>query len=172
MDRNGRIAAAGHVHEDLLAELMAHPYFRRRPPRSAGREDFGDEFTDRLYDRARRRGLSPADVVATATAFTARSIAGAYRRFGPKRIDEVLLCGGGAANATLVEMLRGLPGVGAVRTTDDLGIGADAKEAVSFAVLAARTIRGAAGNVPGATGADRPVVLGKIVPARGANLLS
>jgi len=163
-DRNGRLARRGRVRPRLLDELMAHRYLRRRPPKTTGREDFGADFADAFIARARRRGADAADVVATATAFTARSIAEAYRRFLPRRPDEVILCGGGARNPALVNMLAGaLPGV-RVRPSDELGIDADAKEAVCFAVLAAATVRGRANNVPAATGAARPVVLGKIIP--------
>jgi anhydro-N-acetylmuramic acid kinase len=169
-DKDGRMAAGGTVQPDLLARLMRHPYLRRRPPKTTGREEFGTQFTDSLYDGATRR-FAPKDVAATATMFTAASIADAYARFLPGPVDEVILCGGGARNATLVDMLRRelrrrLPRAPAVRLMDELGLNADAKEAVSFAVLAAATIRGQAGNVPSATGASRPAVLGKIVPGR------
>jgi anhydro-N-acetylmuramic acid kinase len=163
-DKDGKMAARGRVDAKLLAGLMQHRYLRRRPPKSTGREEFGVEFSTKLYARTVARGMEPQDLIATATAFTARSIAEAYRRFLPGRPDEVILCGGGARNPTLVEMIRAeFPGsrVGAM---DEWGINADAKEAISFALLARETIRGAAGNVPAATGARRRVVLGKIVP--------
>jgi anhydro-N-acetylmuramic acid kinase len=99
------------------------------------------------------------------TAFTARTIAQAYRRFLPALPDEVILCGGGAHNGTLVEMLRSELADVKMLSTDDFGISVDAKEAVSFAVLAWATIKGMPNNVPGATGAEQPVILGKIVPA-------
>ena len=164
-DRGGRLAAAGEVDELLLAELMRHRFLRRRPPKSTGREEFGWEYADDLYRRARRRRVAPRDVLATVTAFTAASIAEAYRRFLRGDVREVILCGGGARNPTLVRMLRRRLHPAKVRMCDEFGISADAKEAVSFAVLAAATVRGQAGNVPAATGARRPVVLGKIVPA-------
>lgn len=165
-DRGGRAAARGRVNEPLLAELMRHGFIRRRPPKSTGREEFGWHFAEAVYRRARRRRVGVADILATVTAFTAESIARAYRRFLPGRPDEVILCGGGARNRTLVAMLRERLRDAKVIVSDDLGISADAKEAVSFAVLAAATIRGLAGNVPAATGAKRPVVLGKIIPGR------
>ena len=164
-DRNGRMAAKGTVDSDLLKEALRHPFFRRRPPKSTGREEFGQSYCDWFCAEARKRRLSDADTVAAATAFTASTIAGAYRRFLPALPDEVILCGGGAHNATLVSLLReALPGV-RICTTNDFGIDVDAEEAVAFAILAATTIRGMANNVPSATGADGPVVLGKIVPA-------
>jgi anhydro-N-acetylmuramic acid kinase len=162
-DAGGRIAARGRVDERLLAELLRHPYLARRPPKSTGRETFGAPLTDALWRRARRR-LGAADFVATLTAFTAASIADAYRRFLPRPIDEVILCGGGARNRTLVAHLGEALRPARVLVTDALGLSADAKEAVSFAILAYATVRGTANNVPSATGARRPVVLGKVVP--------
>ena len=167
-DRDGRLAARGRVLDPLLAELMRHAYLSRRPPKSTGREDFGLAFADELYERATSAGATGEDAIATATALTARSIAHAYERFLPGRPDEMVLCGGGGRNPTLVEMLRREAVVGRVLTVDELGIPSDAKEAVAFAVLACETVRGVAANVPAATGADTPVVLGKIVPGRGA----
>jgi len=164
-DRNGKMAARGEVDTKLLNEMLKHPFFRRRPPKSTGREEFGDAFAEGIYRRARKKGLADADVAATATAFTANTIARAYRRFLPAMPDELILCGGGAHNDTLVEMLRSeLPQV-TMLSTEDFGISVDAKEAISFAILAWATIKGMANNVPAATGAAGPVVLGKIIPA-------
>jgi anhydro-N-acetylmuramic acid kinase len=165
-DRGGAMAAKGTVHEKLLKEMLRHPFLRRRPPKSTGREEFGQQYCEWLYGKARKEGLLPDDVVATATAFTASAIASAYRRFLPVMPDEMILCGGGAHNATLVRMLqRRLEGV-RIRSTDDFGIDVDAKEAVSFAILAYATIKGIANNIPRVTGASEAVVLGKIVPGR------
>jgi len=163
-DRDGMMAAKGTVHEGLLKEMLRHPFFRRRPPKSTGREQFGQPYCEWFYDKARREGLLPEDLVATATAFTASSIAQAYRRFLPRLPDEMILCGGGAHNATLVRMLQQRLENVRIRSTDEFGINVDAKEAVSFAILAYATIKGIANNVPGATGANEPVVMGKIVP--------
>ena len=165
-DAGGRIAARGTVDETLLAELARHPYLARRPPKSTGREIFGTTFADAVYDRARGRRIAPRDILATVTAFTAESIARAYQRHLTGGVDEVILCGGGARNRTLVKRLQALVAPAKVMRTNDLGLDADAKEAVSFAVLAYETMRGRPGNVPAATGASRPVVLGKIVPGR------
>ncbi len=164
-DRNGRRARASRVHEELLDELLQHPFLRRRWPKTTGREDFGAAFTQRLERRGRALRISGNDLIATATAFTCRAISRACERL-PGRVDELILCGGGSRNATLVEMLRQALAPARVRIMDELGLDADAKEAVSFAILAAETIRGRPGNVPSATGARRPVVLGKIVPGR------
>ncbi|MFH1716235.1 MAG: anhydro-N-acetylmuramic acid kinase [Planctomycetota bacterium] len=164
-DRGGRIAATGTVDRKLLDEMLRHPFLKRRPPKSTGREEFGAAFTERIYRRAEGKGLAHADIVATVTAFTAISIARAYRRFLPKMPDEVIVCGGGAHNNTLIGMLRSeLPEV-KMLTTGDFGISVDAREAISFAVLAWATLKGIANNVPGATGAEKPAVLGKIIPA-------
>ena len=164
-DRDGKMAGRGTVDRRLLSELLRHPFLRRRPPKSTGREEFGDFFAERIYRRAAKKGLADADIVATVTAFTAATIARAYRQFLPALPDELILCGGGACNRALVEMLRSeLPEV-KMLWSDDFGISADAKEAVSFAILAWATIKGLANNIPTATGAEKPVVLGKIVQA-------
>ena len=163
-DRQGKTAASGSVHKDLLQELLKHPYLRRRPPKSTGREQFGWQYTDAFYHNALKKNLNFADMAATVTAFTAVSIAQAYRRFLPQMPHEIILCGGGRRNLTLVNMLqRQLKGVN-IFLMDELGINGDAKEAVSFAILAAAAIKGAAGNIPGATGAEQAVILGKIIP--------
>jgi anhydro-N-acetylmuramic acid kinase len=167
-DRAGAMAARGTVCQALLEKWMRHKYFRRRPPKTTGREDFGVEFADGLFAACRDAGLCDADILATVTALTARSIAQAYRRFLAGAVDEVIVCGGGGWNDTLLAMLRGELAragmTGRVVRMDDMGLSADAKEAVSFAILAAQTIRGLSGNVPSATGASRPAILGKIVP--------
>jgi len=164
-DRGGAMAARGRVDDALLAELMGHGFLRRRPPKSTGREQFGRTFAEDVYRRARKRGVGPLDILATVTAFTAASIADAYRRLLPGGVDEAILCGGGAHNRTLASMLQERLCPVRVTTTDEFGISVDAKEAVSFAILAAHTIRGAEGNVPAATGARCGVILGKIIPA-------
>jgi len=163
-DRGGALAARGEVNAELLGQMMRHRFLRRRPPKSTGRDQFGFSYADRLYERAVSMGLRAADIAATVTAFTAASIAEAYRRFLPALPDEVVLCGGGAHNATLVEMLaRQLGGV-CIRRTDQFGLSVDAKEAVCFAILAYAAIKGLANNIPSATGAAEAVVMGKIVP--------
>ena len=165
-DRGGAMAAKGTVYEPLLHEMLRHPFFRRRPPKSTGREQFGQQYCEWLYSKARKEGLMPEDIVATATAFTASTIASAYRKFLPAMPDEMILCGGGTHNATLVRMLQSaLEGV-RIRSTDEFGIDVDAKEAVSFAILAYATIHGVPNNLPRVTGASEPVVMGKIVPGR------
>ncbi len=170
-DRDGRLAARGRVSEKLLAEVMAHSFLRRSPPKTTGREEFGEMFVSRLLASARRMRLRAEDTVATATAFTAESIADAYRRFvfpklrpSEQRGLQIILGGGGAKNPTLRRMLTERIGAGELLTHEDFGIANGAKEALAFAILAHETLLGRPANVPSATGARRAVVLGKIVP--------
>ena len=159
-DRNGALAAKGKINHKLLAQLMSDEYYERLPPKSAGREQYGVEFCKSL----KKSKLSSADLIATATALTATTIAEGVRRFAGTA-EELIASGGGVHNATLMGMLRSLlPGV-AVATTDDFGIPGDAKEAIAFALLAYRTWKGKSGNVPSATGAKHSVILGSITPA-------
>jgi anhydro-N-acetylmuramic acid kinase len=164
-DRDGRIGAAGKVHRPTLRRLMKAAYFRRVPPKTTGRELFGRDFAEKLLKRARADGLCDSDIIATATDFTAASIADAYNRHLPAKPDEVILCGGGARNPSLVAMLtERLVGM-KVMTLDEYGMDPDAKEAISFAMLARLTARNESGNAPPATGASHPVILGNITPA-------
>jgi anhydro-N-acetylmuramic acid kinase len=172
-DRHGRWAARGVVSQKLLGELMRYPYLRRRPPKTTGREEFGEPFVQKFLNSARRFKLPAADVIATATAFTATSIADAHDRFVFKKLAsstrprlEIILGGGGAKNPTLRKMLADRVAPSRVLTQDDLGYSNAAKEALAFAVLAHETLQGQPTNVPAATGARHPVVLGKIVAAR------
>jgi anhydro-N-acetylmuramic acid kinase len=169
-DEDGAWAASGKVDHALLAELMAHPFLSRRPPKTTGREQFGVHYANELWSRAQSQGISDADLVATLTAFTAESIADAYRRFLPQMPDEVILGGGGAKNPILLALLREALDPIAVTTHEALGIPDDAKEALAFAVLAYETLHGRAGNLPNCTGASRRTVLGKIT--LGANCQS
>lgn len=166
MDKNGEIASKGRIDSGLLDHLMESPFIRKKPPKTTGREQFGDEFVQAYLRKARSRQLKMADIVATTTAFTAESIAYNYRRFVYPRsdIDEVILSGGGAKNHTLVRLLRDrlqLP----VLFHENFGIPSEAKEAIAFAILGNQTIEGRPGNVPSATGASRAVPLGVICPS-------
>jgi anhydro-N-acetylmuramic acid kinase len=170
-DRDGRWAAQGQVSTRLLAQMMSHPYLRRRPPKTTGREEFGEMFLRPTLRLARRLRLRDEDIAATVTAFTAASIADAYRRFVFPRLSrsqlaklEIVLGGGGAKNPTLRRMLAERIEAGKLLTHEDFGIANAAKEALAFAILAHETLLGRASNVPSATGARRAVVLGKIVP--------
>jgi anhydro-N-acetylmuramic acid kinase len=170
-DRNGRWAARGKVSEKLLTEMMSHPFLRKRPPKTTGREEFGEPFVQKILRSARRMRLSAEDMVATTTAFTASSITEAYRRFDLPKLNQaqlkklqIILGGGGAKNPSLRRMLEErLPHI-EFFTHEDFGIANSAKEALAFAILAHETLAGRPGNVPSATGARRAVVLGKIVP--------
>jgi len=154
-DRGGRIAAQGNLNRPLLDDLLADPYYRSKPPKSAGREQYGAEFVARL----KQTGLPLPDLIATATVLTASTIAMAAAPFAP---DELIVSGGGTHNPQILSHLAAfLPGV-ALATSADYGIDVDAKEAIAFAVLAYRTWRRRPSNLPSATGARRPVILGKI----------
>jgi anhydro-N-acetylmuramic acid kinase len=167
-DRNGRLAARGEPLERVLRELLRNPYFRQKPPKTAGREQFGREFGREFLRLCRRADEN--DIIATATALTARSIGMAVQRFvlpmvePPARFREFVVSGGGTKNATLMRMIREEQArlKLRVRTTDDLGMPSEAKEAAAFALLAYQTWRRLPSNVPSATGADRPAVLGKV----------
>ncbi len=156
-DRGGKIAASGKPDLPLLNALLKDAYYRRQPPKSAGREEYGEDFVERI----RRSGVSALDQVATATALTARTIALAVRRHQAGATD-LIVSGGGVHNPQIMAHLAGyLPGVG-ISTSSEHGVDADAKEAVAFAVLAHATWKRRPGNLPSATGASRPVILGDI----------
>jgi len=165
LDKDGAMAAKGVVIDEFLDYLLGHPYFNEPPPKSTGREDFGPE----VYLRdaiASRRDKRPEDILATVTTAVAYSIVRAFNRFVKPNYDisRFLISGGGAYNQTLVKRIKaGLPGI-TVRLTDSYGIPADAREAVAFAILANETVCGTPSNVPQATGASHPCVLGKITP--------
>lgn len=164
-DRDGKIAASGRVLDGVIAQLMRAPFFRQKPPRTAGREEFGQKYAQRLLQLC--RGAGKGDVVATATALTGRSIADALRRFVVRKhgqYREMVVSGGGANNPTLMAMLRNeIAPLGiALRFSDEFGVPSEAKEALAFAVLAYETWHGRPSNVPSATGAKRAVILGKI----------
>jgi anhydro-N-acetylmuramic acid kinase len=169
-DRGGKIAASGEALDRVIDDILRRPFFRRTPPKAAGREEFGREFVREFFEscgRARKQ-----DVVATATALTARSIADAVRRFVVKPSPggrnqpyaEMILSGGGAKNPTLVRMLSNqLASLGIkIRFSDEFGLPSEAKEAVAFAMLAYETWHRRPSNLPSATGAKRAAVLGKI----------
>ncbi|MGQ9461816.1 MAG: anhydro-N-acetylmuramic acid kinase [Candidatus Fervidibacter sp.] len=168
-DRNGEWAKKGRVDKKLFRWLMSHSFLRQPPPKSTGREMFGENFLWEVLERANLLGLTEHDTVATLTAFTAASIADAIKRFVlPKfgSIDELVVSGGGVNNPVLMSMLKeNLPSV-PVRRSDEFGINADAKEAIAFAILAHRTVLGMTGNLPSATGAKLPVILGNITLPR------
>jgi anhydro-N-acetylmuramic acid kinase len=184
-DRGGVVARRGRILREVVARLLREAYFSEVPPKSCGREEFGAGFAERLIGMCRDAGGTDADVVATATALTAESVVAAYRGFVVPHFEavgsepmsqnrdmghphpwkvEICVAGGGARNGTLMAMLReGFAEMGVrVRAMEELGVPAQAKEGVAFALLAWLTWNRRAGNVPAATGAGRAVVLGKV----------
>jgi anhydro-N-acetylmuramic acid kinase len=174
-DRDGKIARSGRVLDSITAKLLRAKFFRQKPPRTAGREEFGREYLGRFLQLC--RGSAKPDVIATATALTARSIADAVQRFVLPRLDtspaakhaqrnipQIIVSGGGAKNPTLMAMLRNeLSPLGiSLHFSDEFGLPAAAKEAVAFALLAHETWHRRPSNVPSATGAKSAVILGKI----------
>ena len=154
-DRGGKIARQGTVHEGLLGNMLSDPYFAKKPPKATGREQFGQDYASGLI----ATGLPLADLIATATELTARSIAEAIRK---TPAAEVIVSGGGVHNRTLMTRLRAvLPGL-RVLSSAELGVDPDAKEAIAFAILAYESAHGRPGNLPSATGARKSVLLGKV----------
>lgn len=163
-DRNGEVAASGHILQVILHEMLRNPFFQKKPPKTAGREEFGREFARNFLRRCGK--ASKADVITTATALTAFSIMNAIRTFllPGNTYRQFIVSGGGTKNRTLMKMLQADASMLQLRlrTIDEFDIPSQAKEAVAFGLLAYRTWHRWPGNVPSATGARRPVVLGKI----------
>ena len=158
-DKGGRLAARGVVDRSLVEKLLRAPFYRARPPKTAGREEYGELFLNHFA------ALAPVDAIATATAFTAATVAVGIRRHVPWTVDDLIVAGGGVHNPVLMDGIKArLPGI-VVTTTAEFGISVDAKEAIAFAVLAYETHHGRPSNLPSATGAHRSVVLGDISPA-------
>ena len=157
-DLGGQFAARGKLNRELLDSLLRRQYYRQPPPKTAGREQYGADFVQDL----RRTELPMLDLIATATALTPATIAIGIKRFVKHRVDEIVAAGGGVHNRTMMGYLQSfLPGV-RVRTSSEFGIDNDAKEAVAFAILAYETWHKRPSNLPSATGAKRPVILGKV----------
>ena len=160
-DRDGAFAASGQVSPDAVQQLLEDDYFRLRPPKSCGREQFGAGFVQRLL----AFHLSPEDTVATATYFTAAAVAEALARFAGAEENppaQIIVSGGGAHNRTLLRFLRAEMPDSDVARSEVFGIDPDAKEAIAFAILARETLEGRPANLPSATGARRPAILGKL----------
>jgi anhydro-N-acetylmuramic acid kinase len=170
-DRNGTVASRGTLLPSVLAAAMKHSFFSRKPPKSAGREEFGANFAASFLERCKAASATPEDAVATATALTVRTITTAYDRFVKPLMKDApvdfFISGGGASNSMLVKMLeQSLTPLGCrVAPTDHAGLPAQAKEAVAFALLAYETWHRRPGNVPAATGATRLAILGNITYA-------
>jgi anhydro-N-acetylmuramic acid kinase len=163
-DVDGALASAGTPVDSVVDELLAAPYFSAPPPKSTGRELFNAQYVKDLIakTRAAKKGATTADVVATATALTARSIADAYRRFLPEPIEEVLISGGGAKNPALAQMIEQQLGGLVVRRFGEVYVDGEAKEAIAFALLAKLFLDRKPGNVVAVTGARGPRILGKL----------
>ncbi|BCD29349.1 anhydro-N-acetylmuramic acid kinase [Bacillus cereus] len=163
-DHNGKIANQGVVVDEILAYCLNHPFVKMNPPKSTGREQFGEEFVSKLLKRFEKH--SKENILTTVTMFTASSIVYHYKEFilPYYEIDEVILGGGGSYNDTLVEMIRhGLKEEKcALFLQEDIGYSSEAKEAIAFAILANETHHCNPSNVPSATGAKQSVVLGNI----------
>jgi anhydro-N-acetylmuramic acid kinase len=172
-DQDARVGRLGRVLPEVVERLAREPYFLAPPPKSCGREQYGEAFVTRFIEMCRKKGAKNADIVATATGLTAQSIFDAYENFVRPHLErsdrygsnvEFIVAGGGAKNGLLMGMFHdwfGDRGVN-VRTTDDMGIPAQSKEAMAFALLAWLTWMGRPGNIPSATGAAQSVVLGKV----------
>lgn len=161
-DFDGLWARQGTIDFELVNQWLEHPFFHQPPPKSTGRELFGEAYWRQCYEDSQARDLTAADILATITELTVASIDHSYRTFLPRLPDQVLICGGGSRNTYLVERLRSRLSPSAVMTTDDVGLDADFKEAIAFAVLAYWRWHAIPGNLPVVTGALHPVPLGEI----------
>lgn len=166
-DEDGKLAAKGKINDRLLDSLLDHPYLSKQPPKTTGREEFGRNFADNLYKNAIDSGVKDLDILTTVTAFTARTIADNYKQWIlPKHnLSEIILSGGGSQNNTLIKFLIEYldPSI-KIYSITKFGIAPNAKEALSFAILANETISGNPNNLPNVTGAKKSVIMGKILP--------
>ncbi|MDU3723846.1 MAG: anhydro-N-acetylmuramic acid kinase AnmK [Clostridium celatum] len=162
-DEDGKIAANGEIQNDILDDLMSHSYINAFPPKTTGREEFGQQFVDELLKKYNNK--KPEDILSTVTMFTAKSIAVNYKNFIMNKVNlNKVIIGGGAHNKTLLSYLKNeLPNVSIV-TQDDIGLSSDAKEAIAFVILGNETLNNNFSNVPSATGAKEKVILGNITP--------
>jgi anhydro-N-acetylmuramic acid kinase len=164
-DRDGRLALGGRAHEAIVVQRLKHPYFAEEPPKSTGRELFTPAYVNALIADCRAAGASDEDIVATAVLLTARSIGDAYQRFLPEPVEEVVVSGGGAKNPALLAAIERELAPRTIVPFEREFFDGEAKEAVAFALLGYLHLMGAPGNIPTATGARGPRVLGKLTPA-------
>ena len=172
MDRDGRRALRGRADRDLLARLMDDDYLGRRPPKSTGRERYGQAQAEKLVAEWERGRRDPDDLLATLVVFTAESVALACRDLlpGAPAVDRLLVGGGGARNpALLAALVRAMPG-SAVQAFDQVGVPAEAAEAMAFSLMGRNTLLGIPNHLPQCTGADRAAVLGEVVPGQGGRV--
>lgn len=163
-DRDGKIAREGVALPGLLDQLLADNYFRQKPPKSAGREQYGAEYVERFFAWGKKHAAKPADLIRTATLLTALSITDAWNRFVRPRADirQLIISGGGARNPLLMALIAGMLAGVRVTASDELGVPSNAKEAIAFAILAYETWHRRPSNLPAATGARQPAILGKV----------
>lgn len=161
-DASGKMASQGQVDRKAVSVMARHPYFKRRPPKSTGKELFNERFIPQNLLKARAE-----DLVATLTYFTAHTLHESFKRFLPKHIQEIIASGGGALNLTLMKHLRELFWPTPVKTIADYGIPVQAKEPLAFAFFALRAMEGKINHSPSGTGARKACVLGKIIPPSG-----
>lgn len=163
-DHDGYHASQGHIIDEMLEELMNHPYMKKLPPKSTGREEFGENYVKELIEKY--NGYDKNDYIKTFTYFTAKSIEYHYRRdiMSKCHLDKVIVGGGGSHNQTLMKMIKALLYDIEVYTQDEIGYSSDAKEAIAFAILGNETLHQHFSNVKSATGAKHNVVLGNITP--------
>jgi anhydro-N-acetylmuramic acid kinase len=159
-DPSGKLARKGKVHEPLVAEALQHPYFKKKPPKSCGREEFGEKWLKPILKKYKK--LPPADMIASLTEFVARSIARSYREFLSELPIEIILCGGGAKNLSLKERIQSNLPECEVLVTEDRGWPAQAIEGAAFALLASARVWEIPLELEAATGARHPVRLGKV----------
>lgn len=165
-DKDGELASQGKVDTELLSIWLDHPYYRLQPPKTTGRELFGTKYGEKLWLHAKIQALSHLDHLATVTALTAESIAMSCHNFLPEQLDEIIVSGGGARNPLLMQMLTQSVQPTQLMQSDEVGLPGASKECIAFAVLAYETWHKRPGNLPEATGASHPVVLGSITPGR------
>ncbi len=180
-DKDGKIARRGNINDKLLNKLMEHPFIKKKPPKSTGREEFGYDKALKLYRLAKKYRLSDEDIIATVTKFTARTIVENYRKFILNRddISEIIICGGGARNPILADMIakelvplkKGIKPI-KVLTSDKYGFPPEAIESIAFALLGYAALKGIPANLPQVTGAKKRVILGKIIGCSFSELFS
>lgn len=164
-DHDGKWAAQGKPDHQLVTQWLQQDFFQQAPPKSTGRELFGQDYLELRWREMEQAGLSDSDRLATLTELTVASIIHSYRQFLPQIPDEVLLCGGGSRNSYLRQRLQAELTSAQISTTDEVGMNGNFKEAIAFAVLAYWRVKSIPGNLPQATGAAKPMLLGDIHPA-------
>ncbi|MFN8575575.1 MAG: anhydro-N-acetylmuramic acid kinase [Candidatus Sericytochromatia bacterium] len=164
-DNNGEIASKGKVNNKFLEILLDNSYFDLKPPKSTGRELFGEHYSKEMFTKAKELNINDEDIISTLTYFVGKTISDSYNSFLPKTPEKVIISGGGAKNESIKKYLKELLPNSKILTTDDYGLNAEAKESIAFALFAYCTVFGIPNNVKSATGADKEIVMGKICPS-------